>query len=188
MIDISVSLSAGMVTWPGDPPVSIERFSSIDRGDPANVSSVSMSLHTGTHIDAPLHYLPDGASIDRMPLDATVGRARVLHIGTGKEIGPGHLSLYKIRRGERILLKAGTSLSQAGAEFLVERGIRTVGIDSLSIGNDDTHRKLLAAGIWIIEGLELTRVKPGTYYLICLPLKITGADGAPARAMIRPAR
>jgi arylformamidase len=175
-----------MATWPGDPPLSIERYSSIERGDVANVSSVSMSLHTGTHMDAPLHYLRGGASIDQMPLSAVIGRARVLGIRGRKSIEADELSKHNIRRGDRILLKThSVELSEAGAKFLVRCGIRMVGIGGLSIGNDDTHRILLSAGVWIVEGLDLTPAKPGTYDLICLPLRVAGADGAPARAILR---
>jgi arylformamidase len=185
-IDISVGLRSGMVTWPGDPPVSIERYASIDGGGAANVSSVSMSLHAGTHMDAPLHYLRHGASIDQVPLSVLIGKARVLGSRARKAIEAGELRRHNIRRGERILLKThSVELSEAGAEFLAERGIRMVGINQLSIGSDGTHRALLSAGIWIVEGLDLDPVRAGTYELICLPLKVTGADGAPSRAVLR---
>jgi arylformamidase len=217
-LDISAALETGMTHWPGDPEVSINRLLSLDRGDEYNLSSLSMCLHTGTHVDAPLHALADGVSIDRMPIQAMMGRARVIEIRGRKHITAGRLRAHRIRRGERILFKTANSarcwyapsapgamylkpgfvedfvaLAPDAAEFLAERRVRTVGIDYLSIGpdgeeGDETHRILLSAAIWIVEGLCLARVRPGSYELICLPLKIPGSDGAPARAILRPIR
>ncbi len=204
-IDISVPLRTGMVHWPGDPDVHIERTHRLDRGDGMNLSAASMSLHTGTHMDAPLHFLEGGAALDRMPLDATIGPARVIEIRDTVSIKPEELAAHDIRRGERILFKTANSgrcwksqefvanfvyISKEAARFLADRGIRTAGIDYLSVGSpeadgDETHRILLGAGIWIIEGLDLSAVEAGNYELICLPLKIAGSDGAPARAILR---
>jgi arylformamidase len=204
-IDISVPLRSGMVHWPGDAGVRIERTLAIERGDSMNLSTVSMCLHSGTHMDAPLHFLARAPGLDRMPLTATVGRARVIEFPGAAPIGRVELEPHAIRFGERILLKTSNSrrcwstddfipdyvcVSQDGAQYLAERRIQALGIDYLSIGapgpeGEETHRILMTAGIWIIEGLNLSAVEPGDYELICLPLKVLDADGAPARAIVR---
>jgi len=203
-IDISLPLKSGMARWPGDPPVLIERISDLAQGDEATVSAISMGCHTGTHMDAPLHYLPQGAGLDSMPLAAVMGPARVLEIRDPRQVTPAELRPHRIRCGERILLKTGNSalrrhrdsfsedfvsLSPEAAAFLAARGIRSLGIDALSVGGmgaagDEVHRLLLAGGVWIMEGLDLSGVEPGRYRLVCLPLKIPGSDGAPARAVL----
>jgi len=205
-IDISVPIRAGMVRWPGDPPVVVERAVSLEQGGSCNLTVLAMSAHTGTHVDAPLHYLAAGCPIDAMPLEATNGPARVIQIRDPESIKPRELLQHRIRRGERLLFRtrgsAGywqtdtlvedfVSLSKEAAEYLAARRVRAVGIDYLSIGGlhkdlAETHRILLAAGVWIIEGLDLSRVRPGRYDLVCLPLRLAGADAAPARAMLRP--
>lgn len=207
-IDISVPLRNAMVHWPTDPPVRIERTLDMERGDASNLSTISMGSHTGTHMDAPLHFVRKGKGIDKMPLDVAAGRARVIEIGDGESIKPEELEQHRIRRGERILFKTRNSLrgwksetfiedfvflSREAARFLADRGPRVIGVDYLSVGgfkvdSIETHRILLEAGIWIIEGLDLSGVKPGRYDLICLPLKLDTGDGAPARAILRPIR
>ncbi len=207
-IDISAPVHTGMAHWPGDPEVRIERLLAIDRGEGMNLSAISMSLHTGTHIDAPLHFLERGAGIGHMPFSATLGRARVIRIRNRKCVTPEELRAHRIRRGERLLFKTRNSalgwsadefvrdfvaISPGAARYLAARGVQTVGIDCLSVGSagedgGETHRILLSAGIWIIEGLNLASVQPGSYDLICLPLKIPESDGAPARAIIRRAK
>ena len=204
-IDVSVPLRTGMVHWPDNPPVSIERMLDIERGDVATVSKLSMGAHTGTHMDAPLHFFRAGKGIDSMPLSATIGRARVIEIGDPQSIKPEELRPYQIQRDERILFKTRNStrcwqtndfvedfvyISQEAARYLAEQQVQTVGIDYLSVGGFfkdgvETHHALLEAGIWIIEGLNLSNVSPGIVELICLPLKIEGGDGAPARAILR---
>lgn len=206
-IDISVPLKSGMVHWPGDPPVSIIRTSDLAKGDPATVSRLSMGSHTGTHMDAPLHFIRIGRSLDEMPLAATIGPARVIEIRDREFIKPEELRRHRLRRGERILFKTRNSarcwradsfikdfvaLSLAAARFLANRRVRVVGVDYLSVGSyregngELVHRTLLKAGIWIIEGLDLSKVRAGNYQLICLPLKLLHGDGAPARAILRP--
>ncbi len=205
LIDISVTLKSGMVHWPGDPPVKITGTHSISKGDAANVSKIDMGSHTGTHMDAPYHFIPAGKKIDQMPLDAVVGEARVIEIRDKKSVKPEELRRHNIRRGERILIKTVNSsrcwkknsfaedfvyISLEAAKFLAERRIRAVGVDYLSVGGykedgSATHRALLKSGIWIIEGLNLSGVKAGKYELICLPLKFWHGDGAPARAILR---
>ena len=204
-IDISVPLRNGMVHWPGDPPATITKTKDMAHGDSCTVSTLDMGSHTGTHMDAPGHFIRSARTIDAMPLEATVGPARVLEIRDPVSIKPEELRRYRLRRGERILFKTQNSakrwkrdtfsedfvaISQGAARFLAQRKLRCVGVDYLSVGgyHDDgvvIHRTLLGAGIWIIEGLNLSRVRAGQYELICLPLKIVGGDGAPARAIIR---
>jgi arylformamidase len=204
-IDITLTIKSGMVHWPRDPVVRISRRQNMDKGDINNVSLISMGAHTGTHIDAPLHFIAGGESLEKMPFNATIGKARVLAIKERRCIRPEELIPYRIKRQERIIFKTANSnywergkfiknfvyISAEAAEYLVSRGARTVGIDYLSVGgyhkeSAQTHRILLEAGIWIIEGLNLKGVKPGDYDLICLPLKILNSDGAPARAVIFP--
>ena len=205
-IDISVPLYTGRVHWPGDPACEIEQVMSIDSGNPCNLTRISMCTHTGTHMDAPLHFIRDGKSIDTMPIEATVGRARVLEISDPQAVKVDELEPYFIQPGERILFKTSNSprcwqsnsfvedfvyISHEAAQYLAEKQIQTVGVDYLSVGGyrvdgPETHHALLSAGIWIIEGLNLAYVQAGSYELICLPLKMIGAEGAPARAILRP--
>jgi arylformamidase len=205
-IDISVPIYSGMVHWPDNPAVRIERIQDLSRGDAANVSKLELGAHTGTHMDAPRHFLADGAGLDELPLDATIGPARVIRIAHPQVILPAELEAHRLRAGERVLFRTQNSercwkdnqfvedfvyIGAAAAQFLVQRQVRTVGIDYLSVGGYvhdgvETHQVLLGAGIWLIEGLNLASVKPGAYDLVCLPLRIVGADGAPARAILRP--
>jgi arylformamidase len=172
-----------MAHWPGDPDVEISLYESIADGCEYNATRISMSAHTGTHIDAPLHYFASGNSIDQMPLEAMTGSARV--------IASADILTANIGPGDRILAKTGgNSLTKTQAQYLANRGARLAGIDSLSIGGlgqdcGDVHRILLSAGVWIVEGLMLDGIEPGSYDLLCLPLKLMGADGAPARALLR---
>jgi arylformamidase len=204
-IDVSVPLRSGMVRWPDNPPVHIERILDMERGDVSNVSTISMGSHTGTHVDSPIHFIRSGMGIDKMPLSATVGPARVIEIHDPELIKPEELRPHRIRRAERILFKTRNSercwktndfvedfvyLSTDAALFLITRQVQTIGVDYLSIGGynkngAEVHRALLEAGVWIIEGLDLSRVQSGAYELICLPLKIEQGDGAPARAILR---
>lgn len=205
-IDISVPLHTGMVHWPDNPPVRIERMLSMDRGDVANVSAISMGSHTGTHMDAPLHFVAHGRGIDQVPFDAVIGTARVVAINDDVAISRAELEPLDLRAGERVLFKTRNSarcwntdsfvqdfvyIAQGAARYLAECRVRTVGVDYLSVGGythdgAETHHALLEAGIWVIEGLNLDAITPGTYELLCLPLKIVGGDGAPARALLRP--
>lgn len=175
-IDISLPLTDGMPHWPGDPEVRIAAFEQ----DGVHLTTLSMCAHTGTHLDAPRHYFPAGATIDQMPPEAAIGPARVVE--TLENAGPG----------ERILLK-GAIPTLEEARRLALSGVRLLGVESLSAGpegaeGDQIHRLLLAAGVWILEGLDLSQAARGEYELICLPLRIAGADGAPARAFLRRAR
>ncbi|MDD4875997.1 MAG: cyclase family protein [Dehalococcoidales bacterium] len=205
-VDISIPLKDGMVHWPDDPPVVIKRIGNIENGDAANLSVLSMGAHSGTHVDAPLHFVKNGEGIDHIPLDTVIGRAQVIEIKDPESIKPEELAEHRIRNGDRILFKTRNSphtwqddnftkdfifISDAAAEFLVNRGVRLVGIDYLSVGSfkhdgSRVHHRLLSSGVWIIEGLNLANITPGNYDFICLPLRIVGGDGAPARAILRP--
>ncbi len=204
-IDISVPLRNGIVTWPGDAP--FERASTLEiaNGDPCNLSQISSTTHIGTHMDAPRHYLPGAAGMETMPITASIGRARVIEIHDPEMIRISELEPHGLARGERVLFKTRNSghawksdrfqenyifIPPHSARYLAELGVQTIGVDYLSVGGfesggPETHRILLEAGIWIIEGLQLEHVEPGEYELVCLPLKIIGGDGAPARAVLR---
>jgi arylformamidase len=207
-IDASLLLQSGMLVWPGDPLVKITQFKAISRGDSSNVSLLSLGAHTGTHMDAPRHFFDGGPGMDKLPLEAVIGPARVIAIRDRVSIQARELRAHRIRRGERIIFKTHGStarwrqpgfardyvyVTNEAALFLADRGVRMVGVDYLSVGgfkkdSHETHRTLLGAGVWIIEGLELSSVPPGRYDLIALPLRILDADGAPARVVLRARR
>ncbi len=194
-----------MVHWPGDPPYRIHQVLDQRKGDVCTVSQVTMGVHTGTHMDAPLHFIENAPTIDQMPFDATIGPARVIEIRNPKFIHREDLEHQGIEANERILFKTANSnrpwnrepfnedfvfIEQTAARYLAERGVRLVGVDYLSVGGYkqdaiETHIALLGAGIWVIEGLDLSHIEPGTYEMICLPLKLVDCDGSPARAILR---
>jgi arylformamidase len=200
LIDISVPVRAGMVVWEGDPPARIEQVASIAAGDGYNVTRLDISAHTGTHVDAPLHIVEGGAPIDALALDAMFGTCHVVDAATVEgqldaaalarlEVPPGaERLLFKTRNGllwERDTFSSDfVAFTGDGAEALVALGVRLAGIDYLSIGDDDAHRVLLRAGVIPLEGLDLRAVEPGPYTLVCLPLRLADADGAPARALL----
>ena len=205
-IDIIFTIRTGMVHWPGDPSIEIKRIVEIDKGAPCNVSHMSLGAHTGTHMDGPVHFLRNGKGLETMPLEATIGPVRVIEIKDKVAIGAEELRQHKLKRGERVIFKTRNTrrswktdafdedfiyISKEGAAHLAECGVMTVGVDYLSVGGFrkdgvETHQIMLGAGIWIIEGLVLSKVKPGKYDLICLPLKMLNSDGAPARAILKP--
>ena len=205
-IDVSVTVRHGMAHWPGNPPIVLERVLDVERGDDCNVSHLAMGVHTGTHMDGPVHFLPAAAGLDEMPLTATMGEARVIEIEHPSQITVGELRGHRLRAGERVLFRTSNSarcwdsgsfvedfvyISEQAAAYLAETGVQTVGVDYLSVGGYRAdgaviHRILLQAGIWIIEGLDLSAVTGGRYEMICLPVKLHGSDGAPARAILRP--
>lgn len=205
-IDVSLTLKSNMMHWPGDPPVFIERVRDIDKGDTVNLSKITMGVHSGTHVDAPVHFIKDAMGVHQILFDLIVGHARVIEITANDTIKEKELSKHKIEKNERILFRTKNSINkllhkdiftedfvymdEEAAKFLVSRRIKTVGIDYLSIGGykkngSDVHRILLGAGIPIIEGLDLTEVGPGNYDMICLPMKILDSDGAPARVILK---
>lgn len=205
-LDVSVTLRSGMVHWPSNPPVELTLERSMERGDRNNLSALHMGAHSGTHMDAPRHFLRGGPGIDRLPLDAVLGRARVVEITNPTAVEVEELAPLALQPGERVLFKTTNStrcwktdtfvedfvsISAPAAQYLAQRQVRLVGVDYLSVGGYKrdgaaTHQALLGAGIWLIEGLDLDGIAPGAYDLICLPLKILDADGAPARALLRP--
>ena len=199
--DISVPIREGMPTYPGDPAVSLQRVSSIADGAVANISELDFGVHTGTHIDAPLHFIDGADGADALRLSSLIGSADVVD-ATGIRDGPID---DRALRGldipgtcTRLLLKTTNSelwesdeyrddylrLDASGAGYVVERGIVLAGIDYLSIGDPDAHRILLGRNVVPVEGLDLRGVDPGRYTLLCLPLRIVGSDGAPARAVL----
>jgi arylformamidase len=204
-IDISMPLSNGMVHWPGDEPFHREQMLFLERGDACNLSKIETTVHVGTHMDAPFHFVPGGPGIDTMPLNAGIGRARIIAISNPSAITVDEIAPHNISKGERILFRTRNSeisssdtefkknfvsIAHEAAEYLAGRGVLTVGVDYLSVGafegdGAETHRALLGNGVWIIEGLRLGDMEPGEYDLICLPLKLAGSDGAPARAVLR---
>jgi arylformamidase len=201
-IDISVPLREGMVVFAFENNMQIERRYSMERGDMGNNSSIHMGVHTGTHMDAPRHVLANGQTIDQMPLGDAIGPARVIEIRDYKAIKAEELKQYKFKRGERILFKTLNSqrcwktdtfiadfvyITEDAAQLLADSGVRLVGIDYLSVGGPGaTHRILLGAGIWLLEGLDLSAVGVGNYNLICLPLKLVRTEASPVRAVLQP--
>ena len=194
-----------MPLFPGDPPVSIERVSALATGGACNLSRIGMGVHSGTHIDAPMHFIEGGGGIEAFPLDAFCGPAFVADATMlTAHIGAPSLAALAMPPGcERVLFKTTNSslwdlpsfnehflaLLPDAAEVLIARGVRLVGIDYLSIApfSDPapTHVTLLHAGVVILEGLDLRAVEPGSYELLCLPLRLEGIDGVPARALLR---
>ncbi len=204
-IDISVPLRIGQVVWPSDPPLSIERRRFLER-DGANVSQLCMSLHSGTHVDPPIHFVAGGRTADRLSLDALNGPCDVVDLPdvariTAADLERQHLPadcrrlLLRTRnsaywtRGDTVFHEDYVALAPDGAHWVVERGIRLVGIDYLSIEpyhlpGHPVHTTLLAAGVISLETLNLSAVTPGRYRLLCLPLLVEGGDGAPTRAVL----
>lgn len=205
--DISIPIHTQMPVWPGDPPIQIQRISKIEEGNSANVSKITMTVHAGTHIDAPYHFLGGNSdTVDKLPLNLLTGRAYVLHLPDDVDlITSGILKNSEIPpRTRRILFKTRNSklwkntahefkkdfvaISPDGAKFLIERGVKLVGVDYLSVAPFEdgapTHTLLLEAGVIIVEGLDLSLVTQGRYTLYCLPLKLSGVDGAPARVIL----
>lgn len=204
-IDVTVPLSTGMVHYPGDAVIQIVREQDISRGDVVNVSRLALSAHSGTHVDAPLHFCEKGMAIDQIPIEAVTGKALVIEIRDDESIKPSEIEACGISQGEIILFKTRNSrlwndssfnkdhvyLSTEAALLLVKKKVRTVGIDYLSIGGferneEEAHIVLLDASIWIIEGLDFSAASAGFYEFMCLPLRIAGCEAAPARAIIRP--
>ena len=197
IIDVSVPVRPGMVTYPGDPTVTLERVASLANGDVVNLSRLDFGVHSGTHVDAPVHFIDDAPAAEALPLDVLIGPARVLDLTAAVRLDAA--AFDGIQLVPRVLLKTRNSelwaresfaddflaLTEDGARALIDGGVRLVGIDYLSIGDEAAHQALLGAGVVPIEGLDLRDVEPGEYELICAPLKLVGSDGAPARAILR---
>lgn len=209
IFDVSVSISASMPIFPGDPGIEFEQWAALANGDPANVTMLHFGAHTGTHVDAPAHFIAGAQGVRAMDMDALIGRARVIEFAddvlaiTSRLIRTIDLAgvrrvLFKTRNSafwedaEKGFRKDFTYIEPDAAAELVEAGVQLVGIDYLSVekfgsANFQTHTILLECGVVIIEGLDLREVGPGDYELICLPLKLADGtgDGAPARAILR---
>lgn len=203
-LDVSVALAAGLPAYPGNPDFELQPIKRIADGGSSNVSRLVMGTHTGTHVDAPRHFFDGAMSVDALPLDLLLGRARVVEIGKRGGIGPEELAEAGLREDIRVLLKTSNSalwngerfhedythLTEAGARYLVDQGVKVVGIDYLSIeqfkkAGAPAHRALLSQGVVIIEGLNLAEADAGMYEMYCLPLRVAGGDGAPARVILK---
>jgi len=201
--DISIPIDADMPVYDGDPPVEITLSSSIDRGDIANVSRLIIGAYTGTHVDAPLHFFQGSKAVHELSLEILMGAVEVIDLVGQKQITRAVLPTADLAGKKRVLFKTSNShlwrekgfqkdfafLDEDAAKYLVEIGVELVGIDYLSIeqfgtSNPTTHLTLLGAGVIIIEGLDLSDIKPGLYKLICLPLLIRGCEGSPCRAVL----
>lgn len=204
--DISLTVTPDLPVWPGDPAIKLERVSKMEEGEHNNVSQLALTVHAGTHVDAPYHFIADGKTIEQLKLEVLVGPAQVVELPDDIDlIDSHHLQQAGIEPGaRRVLLKTRNSrywsqpglpfqrdfvsVSQDGAAFLVERGVQLIGIDYFSIApfgdSVPTHRTLLGAEVVVLEGVNLSQVPAGSYQLYCLPLKLGGSDGAPARAIL----
>ncbi|MBS3908146.1 MAG: cyclase family protein [Actinobacteria bacterium] len=200
--DISVGIHESMPTWPGDPGFERAPVHSISEGASSDVSVIRMGSHTGTHVDAPAHFLQGAPTVEQLPLDVLVGEAVVIEVKSEQSITPQELKAAGIVGETRVLCKTRNSalwespeftadfvyFTPEAAEYLAESGVRLVGIDYLSVGayhqGIGVHRAFLKSGIVIVEGLDLSGVEVGRYEIMCLPLKIIGADGAPARVLL----
>jgi arylformamidase len=200
--DISVPIHPRMIVYEGNPGVELERVDSIPDGAHANVSRLELGVHTGTHVDAPLHFIEGAPGSESLELEPLIGPATVVDATSAAgDLDAATLESLDIPAGiERLLLKTTNGrlwdadtftrdfirLTGSGARFLIEKNVRVVGIDFLSIGDGDAHRELLGAGVVPIEGLDLRAIEPGEYQLVCLPIRLEGSDGAPARAVLLP--
>ena len=203
--DISLTIEPGMTIWPGDPEVNLERVATIGKNSSANISKLSMGVHAGTHVDAPIHFIPSGTGVDQLPLKILTGRVYVLEMLKSNLITVDELKKADIPpRTRRLIIKTRNSqiwssnnrgfqeefvgIDAEGAQFLVDHGVKLIGLDYLSIApykqGKLPHEIFLKSGVVIVEGLNLSKVSQGRYSLYCLPLKLLNADGAPARAIL----
>ena len=204
IIDVTLPLSADIPCFPGDPPFQLEPFSRMEQGAPYNVSRLVTGTHAGTHVDAPAHFVAGGATVDQLPLEILVGKARVIELVSVDRIERRDLEKADLRDDLRVLLRTrvserprgraihedSVSLSPDAALYLVQAGLKLVGLDCLSVDRPESrdyaaHRALLQAGVIVVEGLDLAAVAPGDYDMTCLPLRLVGADGSPARVFLR---
>lgn len=207
-IDISYPLSEDMIYWPQDPvPPDVKTGTHSTEEGTITMSQMTINTHHGTHVDAPRHFCPDGTTIDEMPLGAIMGPVRVIEIKDTELIKPEELAAHDIQPGERVLFKTVNSsyyklgkfvedfvhISNEAANFLKDKKVSVVGIDYLAVGSFkdrasliEVHQTLLGNGIWIVEALDLSGVEPGSYEIICLPIRIKQGDAGQARAILRP--
>jgi len=204
--DISLSISSSLPIFPGDPPIELEQTQSMDQGAEYNLTRLSTSVHVGTHVDAPLHFVKDGRSVEDLSLEVLTGLCYVVQLPDGIDsitadvldgiplaegttrILFGTRNSHLWAQGEMTFQPDYVAISEDGAEWLVQHGIQLVGVDYLSVAPYEdtvpTHRVLLQAGVIIVEGLNLSQIPRGFYDLYCLPLKLVGVEGAPARAIL----
>jgi len=204
LIDVSVPLDARLPTYPGNTPLTLEGIKRLARGDSSNVSTLHMSAHGGTHVDAPRHFFEGGSGTDELPLDLLCGRARVIEVSPRGRVTAEDLASLNLSEDVRLLIKTHNSrlwgdatfhadyigVKESAAKYLVDHGVKVVGVDYLSVEVFKTpgapaHHILLGAGTIVIEGLNLRDVDPGVYDMYCLPLRLVGSDGAPARVVLR---
>ncbi len=203
-IDVTVPLDGSIPLYPGNTPFSVEAIKRLARGESSNVSTIHMSAHAGTHVDAPWHVFDEAPRTESLSLDVLCGPARVIALDTRTCIAAHDLAHYDFTADTRLLLKTRNStlwespafhadyvgMTADAAHLLVERGIKVIGVDYLTVEEfrkpgAPAHRALLGAGMHVIEGLNLLDVEPGIYDMLCLPLAIIGSDGAPARVVLR---
>jgi arylformamidase len=204
--DISLTISNDMPIWPGDPIVKLRRVRDMAKGDPVTLSQLNLGAHVGTHVDAPMHFIQGGNGVDTLNLDVMIGMCEVRRVPdeirsiTAEVLESLHIPFGAIRlllrtsnsdiwaRGENKFQKNFVAIDPSGAQWLVDRGVMLIGIDYLSIApfknGAPTHNILLGAGVILIEGLNLSQIEPGEYFLYCLPLKLKDTDGAPARVLL----
>jgi arylformamidase len=206
-IDITRTLSNGMIHWPGDPPFRWQRVEDITGPGTANLSEISTGVHIGTHIDAPLHFIEGGADIVEVPISVLCGMAMVVDVQAERDIVIEDIESAGIRPGDRVLFRTLNRLLWEKGEFdegfhaisgdaamwLVDHGVKVVGVDYLSVDayhneSKPAHYALLGNGVIVIEGLDLADVEHGRYEMVALPLKIAGSEASPARVIIRPLR
>ncbi len=206
IIDITVPMQSDMPVWPGTKGIRLTPIMRLEKGDSSNVSRLDCNLHTGTHVDAPKHFLNSGTTVEQLSLDVLVGPCFVAHLLEAKDVTPGILTDLNLPSGiKRLLLRTRNSelwvkgttefredfaaLTPDAAQWIVDNGIGLIGVDYLSVQrySDDsvTHQILLGAGTVALEGLNLSNVQSGFYELICLPLRLVGAEASPARAILR---
>jgi arylformamidase len=206
VIDISMALGTDLPVWPGSPGLAVDRRLSLQRGDEVNVSTLTMDVHTGTHVDAPRHFLADGSELEPLGLEPFVGVADVVDLSTAPAIDAAALRASVPADARRVLLRTSNSviegfrdgpfrsdyaaISPGGARWLAERELALVGVDYLSVQGfgdpPDAHTALLGAGVALLEGLVLNHVTPGRYLLACLPVRLDRVEAAPARAVLLP--
>lgn len=206
IVDISVPINRKLPVWPGDPPIVLERYRAISEGDASNDSRLACSVHSGTHVDAPGHFIENGSTVEHLPLDILIGPAFVADLQEADVISPDILEAIVLPpHTTRLLFKTKNSalwqdphhqfnpnfvaLNSEAARWVVQQGIRLVGVDYLSVqplsdAEPLTHQILLEAGVIVVEGLNLQQVQAGSFDLICLPIKLAGSEGAPARAVL----
>ncbi len=208
--DVTYPIFDDMTGWPGQPNVKFDTLSCIHCGDEAKVSMLHLSAHTGTHMDAPNHFMAEGIDMSRVPFEATLGPVRIADIPCEADILPEHLEAYERRTrpllaGERLICRTPNSdrafwpqdpfnyeyhaVGPDAAQWIADRKLLMIGVDYLSIGpfktTPFTHRNLMRGGVWILEGVDLREIGEGDYEMICLPLKLAGSDGSPVRCLLK---